>query len=136
MAVRARERGDEGEEVRRERERRARRVTRRDVSTEPRERHAFARKRVSRRKNPAEKILGPRVKKIECPFTHEFSSFGHHPTCHEKPVFDTFDIGRDGIPVLGQATQNLPRVLLEVDGDDVYANGVYRLIYGNQSNLA
>ncbi len=53
-------------------------------------------------------------------------------SCH----FTTFDLGRDGIPALGQATQNLPRVLLEVDGDDLYAIGVFRLIYGNQSNLA
>lgn len=53
-------------------------------------------------------------------------------SCH----FTTFDLGRDGQPVLGQATQNLPRLLLEADGDDIYATGVFRLIAGYASNLS
>lgn len=52
--------------------------------------------------------------------------------CH----FTTFDLARDGQVVLGQATQNLPRVMLDVDGDDVYATGVIRLVYGFQNTLA
>ena len=51
--------------------------------------------------------------------------------CH----FTTFDFSKDGGVVLGQATQNLPRVLLEVDGDDVMATGVLRLIYGYNNTL-
>jgi len=51
--------------------------------------------------------------------------------CH----FTTFDLARDGQITLGQATQNLPRVLLEVDGDDIYAAGVFRLVYGHQNTL-
>ena len=52
--------------------------------------------------------------------------------CH----FSSFDLSRDGIASFGQATQNLPRVLLELDGDDVYATGMFRLIYGHADNLA
>lgn len=52
-------------------------------------------------------------------------------SCH----FTSFDLGRDGQVVLGQATQNLPRVLLEVEGDDIHAAGVYRLVYGHHNTL-
>ncbi len=52
--------------------------------------------------------------------------------CH----FSSFDLSRDGIVAFGQATQNLPRVLLEVDGDDLYATGLFRLVYGHGNNLA
>ncbi len=51
--------------------------------------------------------------------------------CH----FTTFDFAKDGGVVLGQATQNLPRVLLNIDGDDVQATGVMRLIYGYNNTL-
>lgn len=51
--------------------------------------------------------------------------------CH----FSTFDFANDGDVVLGQATQSLPRVLLEVDGSDVNATGLLRLIYGYRSSL-
>ncbi|MFQ6013728.1 MAG: arsenate reductase (azurin) small subunit, partial [Thermoplasmata archaeon] len=46
--------------------------------------------------------------------------------CH----FSTFDLSRRGIVVLGQATEALPQVVLEVEGGVVYATGVSRLIYG------
>lgn len=36
---------------------------------------------------------------------------------------------------LGQATQNLPQILLKVDGDDVVATGVVRLVYGFHNTL-
>jgi arsenite oxidase small subunit len=51
--------------------------------------------------------------------------------CH----FSSFDLGRDGVTSLGQATQSLPRVLLELDGEDLYATGLFRLIYGHNHNL-
>ena len=53
-------------------------------------------------------------------------------SCH----FSTFDLSRDGVASFGQATQSLPRILLEIDGDDIYATGVFRLIYGREDNLA
>ena len=36
---------------------------------------------------------------------------------------------------LGQATQNLPQVMLSVEDQDVYATGVIRLVYGYQNTL-
>lgn len=59
------------------------------------------------------KVLGP------CPF---------HLT--------TFDLTRHGMVVAGQATESLPQVLLEVQGEDIYAAGVMGLIYGYHANLA
>ncbi|WP_310621411.1 arsenate reductase (azurin) small subunit [Flexibacterium corallicola] len=47
----------------------------------------------------------------------------------------TYDLTRHGLLVSGQAYQSLPQVLLEVDGDDIYAVGVFGLIYGRCDNL-
>ena len=47
----------------------------------------------------------------------------------------TFDLTRHGILIAGQAYQSLPQVLLELDGDDIYAVGVFGLIYGRYDNL-
>lgn len=47
----------------------------------------------------------------------------------------TFDLTRHGIFISGQAYQSLPQVLLEVDGDDIYAVGMFGLIYGRFDNL-
>ena len=51
--------------------------------------------------------------------------------CH----FSTFDLANNGMVVLGQATQNLPQVLLSVEGEDVFATGVVRLVYGYANTL-
>lgn len=51
--------------------------------------------------------------------------------CH----FSTFDLRQLGQVVRGQATEELPQIILEVEGDDVYALGVVRLIYGFRNNL-
>ncbi len=59
-----------------------------------------------------EKVLGP------CPF-------------HQS----TFDLTRHGIIVAGHATESLPQVLLELDGDNIYATGLIGLIYGRYDNL-
>jgi arsenite oxidase small subunit len=48
----------------------------------------------------------------------------------------TFDLTRHGMVVSGHATQGLPQILLEVDGDDIYAVGVMGLVYGFGNNLA
>jgi arsenite oxidase small subunit len=47
----------------------------------------------------------------------------------------TFDLTRHGILISGQAYQSLPQVLLEIDGDDIYAVGMFGLIYGRYDNL-
>ncbi len=51
--------------------------------------------------------------------------------CH----YTTFDLAKDGQVVLGQGTQNLPRVLLETEGDEIFASGLFRLVYGFHDNL-
>ena len=52
--------------------------------------------------------------------------------CH----FTTFDLSRRGSVVLGQATENLPQVLLDIDGDDIVAVGTLGIFYGFRDNLA
>jgi len=47
----------------------------------------------------------------------------------------TFDLTRHGIFISGQAYQSLPQVLMELDGDDIYAVGMFGLIYGRYDNL-
>ncbi len=47
----------------------------------------------------------------------------------------TFDLTRHGMIVSGHATESLPQVLLEVEGDDIYAVGLIGLIYGRYDNL-
>lgn len=47
----------------------------------------------------------------------------------------TFDLTRHGIFISGQAYQSLPQVLLELEGDDIYAVGMFGLIFGRFDNL-
>ncbi len=47
----------------------------------------------------------------------------------------TYDLTRHGILISGQAYQSLPQILLELDGDDIYATGIFGLIYGRKDNL-
>ncbi len=47
----------------------------------------------------------------------------------------TFDLTRHGMVISGHATESLPQVLLELDGDDIYAVGLIGLIYGRYDNL-
>lgn len=47
----------------------------------------------------------------------------------------TYDLTRHGILISGQAYQSLPQVLLELKGDDVFAVGVFGLIFGRYDNL-
>lgn len=61
---------------------------------------------------------------------------GEHRTLGQCPFhLSTFDLRRHGIIVSGQAYESLPQVLLEVDGDDIYAVGVMGLIFGRNDNL-
>ena len=47
----------------------------------------------------------------------------------------TFDLTRFGIFISGQAYQSLPQVLLELEGDNIFAVGMFGLIYGRFDNL-
>ena len=47
----------------------------------------------------------------------------------------TFDLTRHGMVVSGHATEGLPQIVLEIEGDDIYATGVQGLIYGQASNV-
>ncbi len=47
----------------------------------------------------------------------------------------TFDLTRHGMVVSGHATESLPQIMLETEGDDIYGAGVMGLIYGYGSNL-
>ena len=47
----------------------------------------------------------------------------------------TFDLTRHGMIVGGHATESLPQVLLELEGDNIYAVGMLGLIYGRYDNL-
>ncbi|MBI5874518.1 MAG: arsenate reductase (azurin) small subunit [Deltaproteobacteria bacterium] len=47
----------------------------------------------------------------------------------------TFDLTRHGIIVSGHATESLPQIELELEGDDIYATGVIGLVYGRNSNI-
>lgn len=42
----------------------------------------------------------------------------------------TFDLTRHGMVISGHATESLPQIVLELQGDDIYATGVMGLIYG------
>jgi arsenite oxidase small subunit len=48
----------------------------------------------------------------------------------------TFDLTRHGMIISGHATESLPQVLLELEGDDIYAVGMIGLIFGRYDNLA
>ena len=47
----------------------------------------------------------------------------------------TFDLTRHGILISGQAYQSLPQILLELEGDNIFAVGVFGLIFGRYDNL-
>ncbi|MEE9284065.1 MAG: arsenate reductase (azurin) small subunit [Nitrososphaerales archaeon] len=63
-------------------------------------------------------------------YNHEYKMMGPC-ACH----FTRFDLTKNGMVILGQATENLPQILLQLEGDDIYAAGILRLIYGFRSNL-
>ena len=60
----------------------------------------------------------------------EYRALGPCP-CH----FSVFDLAANGQASLGQATENLPQVLLSIEGEDVFATGVIRLVYGHVNTL-
>jgi len=66
----------------------------------------------------------------------KYQAVGEHRVLGQCPLhLSTYDLTRHGIIVSGQAYQSIPQVLLEVDGDDVYAVGMMGLIFGRNENL-
>lgn len=47
----------------------------------------------------------------------------------------TFDLTRHGMVVSGHATESLPQIVLETQGNNVYAVGVLGLLYGFSANV-
>ena len=68
-----------------------------------------------------------------CPVTYQPKSSTFKCPCH----FTTFDAEKEGQLICGQATENLPRVVIEYDDqtDRIFAVGVNGLLYGRQSNI-
>jgi arsenite oxidase small subunit len=63
-----------------------------------------------------------------------YKESGRHFQC---PCHQTkYDPAREGYVIQGVAQEPLPRIELEIDGDDVVATGVNGLIYGYRENLA
>ncbi len=57
-------------------------------------------------------------------------------TFHCPLHYALFDAQKGGLMVIGQATDNLPQIELELDATgDIYAIGVKGLLYGRQANV-
>ncbi|MCU7847044.1 MAG: arsenate reductase (azurin) small subunit [Candidatus Thiodiazotropha sp. (ex Lucinoma kastoroae)] len=68
--------------------------------------------------------------------TGKYQAVGEHRVLGQCPLhLSTYDLTRHGIIVSGQAYQSIPQVLLELDGDDIYAVGMMGLIFGRNENL-
>lgn len=69
------------------------------------------------------------------PLNGTYKATDEHRTLGQCPFhLSTFDLRRHGIIVSGQAYESLPQVLLEVDGDEVYAVGIMGLLFGRTDN--
>jgi arsenite oxidase small subunit len=68
-----------------------------------------------------------------CPLAYDADTRIFRCHCH----FSMFDAEQGGQMICGQATENLPRVLLEYDAktDSIHAIGIDGLLYGRQANL-
>ncbi|MEH6822796.1 MAG: arsenate reductase (azurin) small subunit [Motiliproteus sp.] len=71
------------------------------------------------------------------PLNGSYLATNEHRTLGQCPFhLSLFDLRRHGIIVSGQAYESLPQVLLEIDGDDIYAVGILGLLFGRNENLA
>jgi arsenite oxidase small subunit len=66
-----------------------------------------------------------------CPVGYVAAKRHFHCGCHQT----RYDPARDGAVIQGVAQRPLPRIALEVDGDDIVATGVNGLIYGYRNNV-
>lgn len=70
------------------------------------------------------------------PLQGGYKAVGKHRVMGQCPLhLSTYDLTRHGIVVSGQAYQSLPQVLLELDGDKIYAVGIMGLLFGRHKNL-
>jgi arsenite oxidase small subunit len=70
------------------------------------------------------------------PLDGQYKVVGEHRVLGQCPFhISTFDLRRHGIIVSGQAYESLPQVLLEQDGDDIYAVGIMGLLFGRTDNI-
>ncbi len=70
------------------------------------------------------------------PLMGTYQATGEHRTLGPCPLhLSLYDLRRHGIVASGQAYQSIPQVLLEVEGDDIYAVGMMGLIFGRHKNL-
>ena len=70
------------------------------------------------------------------PLQGKYHAVGNHRVMGQCPLhLTTYDLTRHGIVVSGQAYQSLPQVLLELDGDKIYAVGIMGLLFGRHTNL-
>jgi arsenite oxidase small subunit len=67
-----------------------------------------------------------------CPVPYEATGRHFQCPCHQSK----YDPAREGYVIQGVAQAPLPRIELEIDGDEVVATGVNGLIYGYRENLA
>lgn len=67
-----------------------------------------------------------------CPLEYDADSRNFKCGCH----YSVFDSEQGGQMVIGQATENLPRVLLSIDDNgEIHAVSIDGLIYGRQANI-
>lgn len=70
------------------------------------------------------------------PMNGAYKVVGEHRVLGQCPFhLSTFDMRRHGIIVSGQAYESLPQILLELEGDDIYAVGVMGLLFGRTDNI-
>jgi len=70
------------------------------------------------------------------PLQGSYVAEGPHRVLGQCPLhLSTYDLTRHGIVISGQAYESLPQVLLELDGDNIYAVGMMGLIFGRHKNL-
>lgn len=65
-----------------------------------------------------------------CPTMYDANKKVFECPCH----FSKFDAEKAGEMIIGQATAKLPKILVEIKGDDIIAFGTDGLIYGRESN--
>lgn len=66
-----------------------------------------------------------------CPTMYDSDTKVFECPCH----FTKYDAEKNGLMVIGHATGDLPRVLVEVVNDEIVAYGIDGLVFGRQSNV-
>jgi len=70
------------------------------------------------------------------PMAGTYKADGEHRVLGQCPLhMSLYDVRRHGIIVSGQAYESLPQVLLELEGDKIFAVGILGLLFGRDQNL-